>query len=130
MHVVNGAAEALADWLQIRGDDPGPLFWPIRMGGTLQRRQMTSQAIYDLLRKRARQTDVKPVSPHYLRRTFAGDLLDAGADIAIVQRFMGHSSPTTTSRYDRRPEAAKRGAAERLHVPYHRPARLFNAAAE
>ena len=31
--VVNGAYASLADWLAIRGNDPGPLFYAIRRGG-------------------------------------------------------------------------------------------------
>lgn len=119
VYVENGAALALADWLAVRGDQPGPLFLAINKGGKIVPGQMTNQAVYNLLAKRAKQAGVKKFSPHDLRRTFAGDALSAGADISTVSKIMGHSSVATTGRYDRRGKEAKRKAASLLHIPYH-----------
>ena len=118
-YLLNGASHALNDWLDVRGSGPGSLFMPINKAGAIQRRRMTTQAIYNLLNKRASQAGIDSFSPHDLRRTFVSDLLDAGADIAIVAKMAGHASVNTTARYDRRPEQAKMKAAQRLHVPYH-----------
>ena len=79
---------------------------------------ITSQAVYNILEKRRKQAGVEPFTPHDLRRTFAGELLDAGADIATVQQLMGHASVQTTAGYDRRGAEAKRKAVAKLHVPY------------
>lgn len=117
--LTGGAARALTDWLNIRGEDPGALFVAVNKSGRMaSQRNMTPKTIYNMLAKRATEAGVKSFSPHDMRRTFVSDLLDAGADITTVSKMAGHSSVTTTSRYDRRPEDAKRKAASLLHVPY------------
>jgi integrase len=117
-YLTPGAAEALRDWLALRGDAPGPLLCPVNKGGRIILRRMTAQAAMAALAKRAKQAGVAHLSPHDLRRTFISHLLDAGADIATVQQLAGHANVQTTTRYDRRGEAAKRRAADLLHVPY------------
>jgi site-specific recombinase XerD len=118
VYVLGGAAAALDAWLSRRGATPGALFWPITKTGKLLPRRLSSQSVYDVLRKRGKQAGLESFSPHDLRRTFVSDLLDAGADIATVAQLAGHANVQTTARYDRRPEAARRQAAALLHVPY------------
>lgn len=81
---------------------------------------MTDQAVYLALKKRAVQAKVKEFSPHDLRRTFAFEILDEGAEIATVQKMMEHAYPATTSQYDGCGEETKRKAASLLHFPYAR----------
>lgn len=117
-YIESGALAALDDWLHVRGQNPGALLCPVSKSGEIERRALTPQAIYNALAKRAEQANVKNISPHDLRRTFVSDLLDAGADIATVQKMAGHKNVSTTALYDRRGEVAKQRATGLLHVPY------------
>jgi len=122
--VPGGSRQALDAWLAVRGDAAGPLLHPVTKvgekgkGGVIQRRRMTGGAVAQLVARLAEQAKVSSFSPHDMRRTFIGDMLDAGADIATVQGMAGHASPATTSRYDRRGDRAKAKAAGLLHVPF------------
>ncbi len=118
VYSTNGASTAIDSWLKVRGSENGPLFCPIRKGGKIEHRRMTSQAVFNICRKRAFNAGIEQFSPHDLRRTFVSDLLDAGADIVSVQKLAGHAKTSTTARYDRRGERAKRKASEMIHVPF------------
>jgi len=113
---VGGVADALSDWLLVRGDIAGPLFFGA--GNRNRGQRLTTQAIYKMLQTRVVEAGISSLSPHDFRRTFVSDLLERGADIATVQKLAGHANVTTTARYDRRGEKTKRRAAEMLHVPY------------
>ena len=111
------AAAALADWQVVRGTTAGPLFVRAARGGHLTTKRMTDQAVALILERRAGQAGVAAFSPHDLRRTCITWLLEAGADLATVQRIAGHADPATTARYDRRGETAKQQAAALLDLP-------------
>jgi integrase len=51
-------------------------------------------------------------------RTWIGDLLDLGVDLATVQKMAGHASASTTGRYDGRARGVRRRAAGQLQLPY------------
>ena len=110
-YATNGAKLALDAWFALRGSEPGPLFWPADgRGRPLVNRRMTDQAVLLLLQRRAKQARVSEFTPHDLRRTFISDLLDAGADMATVQRLAGHRTsrqPHGTTAAERRRSAER-----------------------
>jgi site-specific recombinase XerD len=121
VYVGGGGEAALRDWLRIRGEEPGALFNPVNKSGKISQKKhkkMADQVVLDMLQKRGKQAGVASFSPHDLRRSFISDLLDGGADIVTVQKLAGHADVSTTARYDRRGEAAKKKAVGILHVPY------------
>ena len=125
-----GCRSAVDAWIARRGDWPGALLCPVVKGGSLQHRGMTAQALMKRLRYLATKAHVPAFTPHDLRRSFVGELLDHGADISSVQQLAGHANVNTTQLYDRRPEDAKRKTAELLHVPYSAPLRLVEDPAQ
>ncbi len=113
-----GVRAAIKEWVALRGSEPGPLFYGLVKGGTLVRRRLAAQAIAIICASRAVEAGVAPFTPQDLRRTLISGMLDAGADMAIVQSLAGHEHLVTTSRYDRRGEEAKQRAVELVHVPH------------
>lgn len=113
-----GAAAHVRAWMRHRGAEPGPLVCRMTAAGEpIPAARLHPTYLYQLVQQWARAAGLERFSPHDLRRTYAGDLLDAGADLPTVQALMGHASPDTTSAYDRRGARARVAAASLLRVP-------------
>lgn len=115
-----GAGGVVSEWVTARDSEAGPLFLPISKTGNLLKRRLSDQAVLWVLEQRGKEAGLEHFSPHDMRRTFISDLLDAGADIATVQKLAGHASVQTTARYDRRGEATKQKAVELLNSPFNK----------
>jgi len=86
--------------------------------------RLSTQGIANIISKFRKDAGIeRHITPHMLRHTVATLLLRNGADIRIVQEFLGHASITTTQRYthitkehlvrvlrERHPSFALRGA--------------------
>ncbi len=93
------ARDALQDYLMIRyqlGAPAHTIVFVNHRGGPL-----TTRSVQRILEKHALLAlpTRREVSPHTLRHTFATHMLDAGADLRVVQEILGHESLSSTQIY-------------------------------
>lgn len=63
-------------------------------------KSLTRMTILNITRDLAKKAGIqKAISPHTFRHSFATHLVEAGADLRVVQEMLGHASITTTEIY-------------------------------
>lgn len=104
-------------WLNLLGVRRGPVFRRVHKDGAIGTGAMTPRALGYIVDRTRIKAGSAPMSTHDFRRTFIGDFIDAGGDLAQAQRLAGHALATTTAGYDRRPDRALRDAVDRMSLP-------------
>lgn len=108
---LDDAMVEIRKWVTERGSEPGPLFL------NQSKERLTPQGIRYIVNAIAGRVGVEDISPHDARRTFASNAIDESKDVFSVQTLLGHASPQTTARYDRRGEAAQRKVISAIKIP-------------
>lgn len=123
-YLTNGTKEAMAEWLKLRGSEPGPLFFNVLKVDTIFPRPIAKITIWKMIIDRGQIAGLENFSTHDMRRTFISELLAAGVDISTVSDLAGHTNVDTTKGYDRRGEDRKVDATSLLHIPFEKRGEL------
>lgn len=91
---------ALRNWIQVRGEERGPLFVNFDRAEKGDGR-LTGTAVYCIMKKYGEKTGVKRSNPHGLRHLAITEGLErTNGNVRAVQQFSRHSSVKTIQIYD------------------------------
>jgi len=99
------AVKALCEWIQIRGNEPGPLFG-FRSGRTVERIIRRAISLSGL--------DPKPYSGHSLRAGFITEAIRRGLSDSEIMGTTRHKSSTMLAVYRREADPIARGASGKM----------------
>lgn len=91
----HATVKAVAGYLRGKNRKPEA---PVFLSHT-SRKAFTASGIYQMMERLSNRTGIPNAGVHALRRTFAVNMLRAGANVFTVQTLMGHSDLTMTRRY-------------------------------
>lgn len=64
-----------------------------------QGEQLSRQGFWKILKGYARQVGIEDINPNMIRHSFAAHMIENGADLGVVQKFLGHTDISTTQLY-------------------------------
>jgi len=101
MTLPDQTAAALVEWIEARGDEPGPFFDRLDGPKPAPDVRLSGESVRRIVRLLGKSAGLpRDVRPHGLRHSAAKSALDAGRDLRDVRRFTRHRSLEMVLRYD------------------------------
>lgn len=93
--------DALEEWLEVRGKDPGPVLTSLSRANSKNISRIAIRSAQKIIEDIGREASTrKPLSPHAFRHFHATDSLEAEGDTRRVMKSTGHTNIKTIEAYD------------------------------